>query len=77
MAVLSKWREDRGWDGVGECIDDALSALAVSLTITSPRLSLNRGGRWGTTDDFTTIFLHFLCSSLPSGTWRTPGLSTH
>ena len=21
--------------------------------------SLNRGGRWGTTDDFTTSFLHF------------------
>ena len=39
-------------------------------------LSLNRGGRWGTTADFATSFLHFFpCSSLPSGTCRTPGLS--
>ena len=41
----------------------------------SHHLSLNREGRYGTTDDFTTSFLHFLCSPLPSGTWRTPGLS--
>ena len=38
-------------------------------------LSLNRECRWGTIDDFTTSFLHFPCSPLPSGTWRTPGLS--
>ena len=38
-------------------------------------LSLNCEGRWGTTDDFTISFLHFLCSLLPSGTWQTPGLS--
>ena len=38
-------------------------------------LSLNHEGRWDTTDDFTTSFLHFPCSPLPSGTWRTPGLS--
>ena len=39
-------------------------------------LSLNRKGRWGTTDDFITSFLHFFpCSPLPSGTSRTPGLS--
>ena len=39
-------------------------------------LSLNREGRWGTSDDFAaTSFLHFPCSPLPSGTWRTPGLS--
>ena len=37
--------------------------------------SLNREGRWGTTDDFATSFLHFPCSLLPSGTCRTPGLS--
>ena len=36
-------------------------------------LSLNRGGRWGTAEDFTTSFFHF--SPLPSGSWRTPGLS--
>ena len=36
---------------------------------------LNREGRWGTTDDFATSFLHFPCSPLPSGTCRTPGLS--
>ena len=44
------------------------------LIISSP-LSLNREGRWGTTDDFATSFLHFPCSPLTSGTWRTPGLS--
>ena len=39
-------------------------------------LSLNYKGCWGTTDDFTTNFLHFFpCSPLPSGTWWTPGLS--
>ena len=38
-------------------------------------LSLNRECRWGTIDDFTTSFLHFPCSPLPCGTWRTPGLS--
>ena len=37
--------------------------------------SLNREGRWGTTDDFVTSFLLFPCSPLPSGTCRTPGLS--
>ena len=34
--------------------------------------SLNRQGRWGTTDDFATIFP---CSPLPSRTCRTPDLS--
>ena len=34
--------------------------------------SLNREGRWGTTDDFATSFLLFSCSPPPSGT---PGLS--
>ena len=37
-------------------------------------LSLNRKGRWGTTDDFATSFLHFPCFSLSSKTWRPPGL---
>ena len=39
--------------------------------------SFNCEGLWGTTDDFKTSFLHFFffCSPLPSGTWRTPGLS--
>ena len=40
------------------------------------QLSLNREGRWGTTDDFATSFLHFFpCSPLPSETLRTSGLS--
>ena len=39
-------------------------------------LSGNREGRWGTTDDFTTSFLsNCPCSPLPSGTWRSQGLS--
>ena len=39
--------------------------------------SLNREGRWGTTDDFATSFFLsiFPCSPLPSGTCRNPGLS--
>ena len=38
-------------------------------------LTLHRECRWGTTDYFTTSFPIFPCSPLPSGTWRTPGLS--
>ena len=41
----------------------------------SSHLFLSCEGFWGTTDDFTTSFLHFSCSPLPSWTWRTPGLS--
>ena len=37
--------------------------------------SLNRKGRWGTTDDLEPVFSIFPCSPLPSGTWQTPGLS--
>ena len=34
--------------------------VTLTPSITSPsHLSLNRGCRWGTTDDFTTTFLHF------------------
>ena len=31
----------------------------VAPIISSSHLSLNREGRWGTTDDFATSFLHF------------------
>ena len=44
-------------------------------SLISSQLSLNREGRWGTTDDFAASFLHFPCFPLPSKTWRTPGLS--
>ena len=47
--------------------------IIISL---SSHLSLNREGRLGITDDFTTSFLHFSLP-LPSGTWRIPGLSIH
>ena len=30
--------------------------------VSSSRLSLNREGRWGTTDDFEISFRHFTCS---------------
>ena len=33
--------------------------FAVDQTLISSHLFLNREGRWGTTDDFTTSFLHF------------------
>ena len=36
-------------------------------------VKLELEGRWGTTYDFATSFLHFFpCSPLPSGTCRTP-----
>ena len=38
-------------------------------------LSVNREGRWGTTDDFETSFLHFSLFSTALWDWRTPGLS--
>ena len=38
-----------------------------SRGVSSPHLSLNREDCWGTTDDFTNIFLR---SPLPSETWR-------
>ena len=37
--------------------------------------SLNRVGRWGTTDNFATIFAIIPCSPLPSGTCGNAGLS--
>ena len=48
----------------------------LKIQSSPPHLSLNPEGRLGTTDDFTTNFLRFfLCSPLPSGTWRTPSPS--
>ena len=49
----------------------------LEISSLSSHLSLNCEGCWGTTDDFTTSFLHFslFSSPLPSGTCRTPGLS--
>ena len=46
-----------------------------ALSLLHLHLSLNHRGHWGTTDNFTTRFLHFFLSPLPSGTWKTPGLS--
>ena len=40
------------------------------LTSHPPHLSLNRGGRWVTTDDFTSSFLHF--SLFPTALWDLP-----
>ena len=41
-----------------------------------PRQCLNREGRWDTTDNFATSFLHFFpFSPQPSRTCRTPSLS--
>ena len=37
----------------------AFWGIIVCFILTSHHLSLNREGRWGTTDDFTTSFLHF------------------
>ena len=32
---------------------------SLNMLISLSHLSLNREGRWGTTDDFATSFLHF------------------
>ena len=41
-----------GWGALYVCPCLSVSTLTLHL-------SLNRRGRWGTTDDFTTSFLHF------------------
>ena len=35
------------------------SAILINICLISSHLSLNHNGCWGTTDDFTTSFLHF------------------
>ena len=40
---------------------------ASKSMLVSSHLSLNRDGRWGTTDDFATSFLHF--SLFPIALW--------
>ena len=60
------------WGSKGNCFFSAF--LQNCVTTPSPslhhhhhyhhRLSLNRGGRWGTTDDFATIVLHFSLFSI-------------
>ena len=50
---------------------------AVKALTTSPHLSLNREGRWDTTDVFKPVSSIFLCSPLPSWTWRTPARPVH
>ena len=52
-----------------------LTSLPWVFSSSSHHLSLNREGRWGTTDDFATSFLHFPLFPTASGTCRTPGLS--
>ena len=39
-----------------------------SSHLISSHSSLNREGRWGTTDDFATSFLHFFLFSTAAGT---------
>ena len=39
----------------------------VPSTLTHHYQSLNREGRWGTTEDFTTSFLHFSVFHCPLG----------
>ena len=63
----------------GECVQ---FFLFISLSL-SLHLSLNRRGRWGTTDDFATSFLrygmvacfHHMVSHGQITTWRNPSLS--
>ena len=44
-----------------------LNYIPAPLFLSSSHLSLKRGGRWGTTDDFTARFLHF--SLLSTALW--------
>ena len=48
--------------GAGSVNDSNLSIYGGCLS--SHHLSLNREGRWGTTDDFATSFLNFSLFSL-------------
>ena len=47
-----------------ECKFSRESSSSKPRTISSHHLSLNREGRWGTTDDFATSFLHFSLFSI-------------
>ena len=47
---------------MGDCTDCYIS----EKSLTSPHLSLNRVGRWCTTDDYTTSFLYFSLVSTAS-----------
>ena len=53
------------------CLIKLVLRSSSSLSLSIPHhLSLNHEGRWGTTDDFTTIFLHF--SLFPTALWDLP-----
>ena len=61
---------------------DSTSAVPTLAMWMNLHPSFDNEGRWGTTDDFTLpqmtsqpVSSIFLCFQLPSGTWRTPGLS--
>ena len=60
---------------VHSCVPSQCSHLIISSSHQQQHLSLDREGRWGTTDDFGTVSSILSCSPLPFGTWRTPGLS--
>ena len=47
------------------------AASGTQRNLTSPHLSLNCKGHWGTTDDFTTSFLHLSVFSTALWTWQT------
>ena len=68
----------------GRCLEDVIKIRNISSNDMISQCfhhhhhhhqSLNCKGRLGNTDDFQPVFSIFPCSPLPSGTWRTPGLS--
>ena len=59
---------------ISKCKNQSLARQIMPGETSSPHVSLNREGRWGPTDDFSS---NFPCSPLPSGSWRAPGLPVH
>ena len=64
-------------------LHNVLQLCWYATSLISSHLSLNRKGRWGTTDDFATSFLHFslfstaLCDLVNSKTVHSLMLSSH
>ena len=71
-AILQRWSEH--FEGLFSDRRTVQESSPAKIPQVDVKLELE--GRWGTTYDFATSFLHFFpCSPLPSRTRRTPGLS--
>ena len=64
LLVFALVRQGKVCVNTSNCVDPARYTKSLS---SSSHLSLDREGRWGTTDDFATSFLHF--SLLSTALW--------